>query len=141
MSLEGLLRIRVIERIPIDGDLVRRAFELATRDIKTAKDNFNDSNFDWAYAIAYNAMLQAGRGLMFSKGFRPAGAYGHVAVIKFLHEFFSKKFPEKAMFLLHKYRKKRHRIVYEQTELISSGEAESAVKVAEDFVNIARGLL
>lgn len=37
-------------------------------------------------------MLQAGRSLMFSKGYRPKGKYKHVAVVEFVKSKFGKEF-------------------------------------------------
>lgn len=48
------------ERIEANEDLVRNTLSLAERDIKTALNVFNDEDYDWSLAIAYNAMLQAG---------------------------------------------------------------------------------
>ncbi len=67
------------ERIEADEDLVKNAFTLAKRDIKTARHILEDGDHDWSYAISYNAMLQAGRALMFSEGVRPTGKFKHVS--------------------------------------------------------------
>ena len=45
------------EKIAKDGDLVKNALQLAERDIKTATDVYNNNDYDWAFSIAYNAML------------------------------------------------------------------------------------
>jgi uncharacterized protein (UPF0332 family) len=80
MNLEKLLEENKIEKIE------KREFDvsLAERDLKTAKDNFNSNNFDWALSIAYNAVLQAVRALMFSLGYRPKGKNQHKTVFEFL---------------------------------------------------------
>ena len=79
MSLEKLLRDRVVRRVRVDRGLVRKALSVAKRDLKAARSVFEDENYSWSLAIAYNAMLQAGRALMFSQGFKPAGQYQHAA--------------------------------------------------------------
>jgi len=84
MSLEELLRDRIIRKIKPDRKLALKSLEHAKNDIETAKILIDNERFDWALAVAYNAMLQAGRALMFSKGFRPSSTEGHVAVVKFL---------------------------------------------------------
>ena len=40
MSLEKLLKDRIIRRIRIDRNLVRKTFEIAKRDLKTAEEIF-----------------------------------------------------------------------------------------------------
>jgi len=49
----------------------------------------------WAHNAAYNAMLQAGRALMFFKGYRPKSAEHHLAVVSFVQAVFPTKFPPK----------------------------------------------
>jgi len=43
-------------------------------ELNVARSVLNE-NCDWAFSIAYNAMLQAVRALMFSKGYRPKGVF------------------------------------------------------------------
>jgi uncharacterized protein (UPF0332 family) len=38
-------------------------------------------------------------------------------------------------------RKKRHRIVYEEMDIVSNDEAEQAVKWAEEFVNMITDII
>jgi len=129
------------ERIEKDENLVSNAFQLATRDIKTAADIFNNKDFDWAFSIAYNAMLQAGRSLMFSEGYRPRGEAKHVSVVEFVKMKFGDDFADKILFLFNKIRKKRHIAVYEQVNIISKEEAENALNTAKEFVNKVKDLI
>jgi len=122
------------EKIQVDENLVGNTLKLANRDLKTAENVFNDNDYDWAFAISYNAMLQAGRALMFSEGFRPKGAYKHVSVVEFVKTKFGKKFADNILFMFDKIRKKRHTAVYEQVNIISREEAENAIKTAKEFV-------
>lgn len=61
MSLEELLRNRVLQKTRPDRRLAERTFELAERDVGIAKVLYGMKEFDWCLATAYNAMLQAGR--------------------------------------------------------------------------------
>ena len=129
------------EKITIDENLVKNSIKLAERDIKTSRDVFNNKDYDWSFSIAYNSMLQAGRALMFSEGFRPKGEYKHVSVIEFAKKKFGKDFEEKVLFMFNKIRKKRHVAVYEQVNIISEDEAKNAMETAEQFVNKVKELL
>ncbi|MCK5283158.1 MAG: HEPN domain-containing protein [Nanoarchaeota archaeon] len=120
-------------KIEKDDNLVSNALKLAERDIKTATDVYNNRDYDWAFSIAYNAMLQAGRSLMFSEGYRPIGEAKHVSVIEFVKTKFGKEFAEKILFLFNKIRKKRHVAVYEQVNIISEEEAKNALNTAKEF--------
>ena len=122
------------EKIPYDQDLVNNALQLAHRDMKTAGDVYNNKDYDWTFSIAYNAMLQAGRALMFSEGFRPKGESKHVSVIEFVKMKFNKKFADKLLFMFNKIRKKRHIAVYEQVNIISKEEVKNALDLSKEFV-------
>jgi len=129
------------ERIEYDKNLITNAIQLSERDLKTAENIFNDGDYDWSFAISYNAMLQAGRALMFSEGFRPKGQYKHVSVVEFVKIKFGDKFADKLLFMFNKIRKKRHTAVYEQVNIISNEEAENAFMTAKEFVAKVNELL
>lgn len=135
MSLEELLAKGIIDRVGKDSRRVERMMSLARRDLRTSRSNFIDKNFDWTLAIAYNSMLQAGRALMLSDGYRPVGMYKHVGVIKFLHERFGKELTDQLIYFLDKTRKKRHRVVYDDEGIISADEAGTAINLAKEFLD------
>jgi len=135
MSLEELLRSRAIRRIKPNHRLALNSIKRSRRDLDTAKTLIANKKFDWALAVSYNAMLVAGRALMFNKGYRPSGTEGHVAVLKFLQITFGTEVSNRMMVVMNGMRKKRHRVVYEEMDIVSADEAEQAVKWAEEFVN------
>jgi uncharacterized protein (UPF0332 family) len=49
---------------------VARRLKLAERDIRVA-EKIMAEDWDWAFSIAYNAILQAGRALVFHRGIVP----------------------------------------------------------------------
>ena len=128
------------EPITTDRKLVERALSIAKRDLETADRNLKDGDCDWAFAIAYNAMLQAGRALMFSEGVRPRGEFKHVAVVEFVRQK-SPGFAERLLDSFDRSRKRRHVVVYEQIDTVSKEEAERALAVAEEFVEKAEEML
>jgi uncharacterized protein (UPF0332 family) len=123
------------EKIEVDEDLVRKTSKLAKRDLKTAEHVYKEGDYDWSFAISYNAMLQAGRALMFMEGVRPKGEFKHVSVVEFVKTKFGDQFAEKILFMFNKIRKKRHTAVYEQVDLITQAEAENTLKMAREFVD------
>jgi uncharacterized protein (UPF0332 family) len=135
MGLEELLRKGQIGRIRKDSRLVEKTLRLAERDLKTAKDNLKDKNYDWALAIAYNAMLQAGRALMFHCGYKPKGEFKHVSVVKFAKAISSKCITEDGVAVLDRMRRKRHQAVYDLPQVVSRAEAKEALALAEEFVS------
>ncbi len=109
---------------------------LARRDIETAR-RLLPTDCDWAYNIAYNAALQAGRALMFAKGYRPDGANQHISVVRFAELFLN----EGDIFIFDRMRRKRHSLVYDTAGAISGVEAEFAVRAAETLMQKIETLL
>jgi len=133
--IEDLERDGLIKRLPVDQKKVHAAIALAHRDIKTSQTILS-GDYDWAYTIAYNAILQAGRALMFSKGYRPDGANQHISV-KFAELYLEK---EDAI-IFDRMRRKRHSSVYDTAGSISETEAEFAVSQAEILIRRIENLL
>ena len=131
MSYEKLLEENKIERV------VKKDFDLSLteRDLKSAQDNLDLNNFDWALSIAYNAVLQAGRALIFSLGFRPKGKYQHKTVFEFLIE---TGFDDKLIYYFDSVRKTRHVAVYDEVDYVSEEFANEVVEQAEIFVQKIR---
>ena len=136
MSLEELLRNKIIRRIKPDKSLALNSIKRARRDIATAKTLISGDKFDWSLAVSYNAMLAAGRAFMFDKGYRPSSTEGHLAVVQFLTVMLGTKVSDRMIIVMNGMRKKRHRIVYEEMDIVSKDEAEQAVRWAEEFVNM-----
>jgi len=132
-SIKELITDRKIKPGKFSFIQVQARLNLAYRDLKAAEDSLKSSS-DWDYNIAYNAMLQAGRTLMFQKGFRPiAGEGGHWVVIEFLKIELGGKF-KSILDFMDEMRKKRNRATYDMAGLISDTEARESVKIAKDFV-------
>ncbi len=115
---------------------IKKLLQVASRDLSAAERNLADDP-DWAYTIAYNAVLQAARAIVLAKGFRPRGAEQHSTVVQFINETLGKAFT-KQVGLFDQMRRKRHRVVYEVAGLVSRKEAEQAVAFAKQFVEEIR---
>jgi uncharacterized protein (UPF0332 family) len=119
--IDDLERQGLIRKLPVDRKKVDDALAHAHRDLATAGTILANDQ-DWAYTIAYNAVLQAGRALMFSKGYRPDGANQHVAVVKFAELFLD----QNDTITFDRMRRKRNSSVYDTTGTITESEAEFA---------------
>lgn len=131
MSYEELLRLRIIEPVEITDEEVAALLAVARRDIETAK-NVIGIDLDWAFAIAYNSILQLTLAWMNHLGYRPRGEAKHINTFKFLQE----TLPEERQPIvrrLQKMRKKRNASVYRQRGLISEREAHEVIAFAEDY--------
>jgi len=125
---EDLQRERLVRPLAYDPRRVAEALGLARRDVATARAMLA-VNSDWAYNIAYNAMLQAVRALMFSRGVRPTGCHQHVAVVRYAELHLDRQWSVQ----LDRMRRKRHVSVYDTAGTIPETEAANAVARAEEF--------
>jgi hypothetical protein len=80
---EDLLKAGRIRQEKVSPAEITRALERAERDLKTASIVMTQ-DWDWGFAITYNAILQASRAYMFSLGYRPAAAQGHKNTFAFM---------------------------------------------------------
>jgi uncharacterized protein (UPF0332 family) len=129
-----LLRSRVILRVRPSHALALESIARSRRDIDTAKTLIANEKLDWSLAVSYNAMLVAARALMLERGFRPSSSEGHVAVMKFLQATLGSEVSGRMIMVMNGMRKKRHRIVYEEMDIVSKDEAERGIMWAEEFV-------
>ena len=93
-----------------------------------------------AYAVAYLAMLHAGRAFMLLKGFRPTDGYQHKTVVEFMSHFLGKEF-EIIVARFDEMRKKRNVFTYDVDISISRTEANNALNTAEKFVNLIKNVI
>jgi hypothetical protein len=82
MRYSGLLRDNKVRAEPATRSQVDDQLAAARRDLAAARKL--GVHEEWAFSIAYNAMLLVGRAVMFSEGYRPTAEGGHAAVIEFL---------------------------------------------------------
>jgi len=111
----------------------------ALKDLKTSKANLNIDE-GTAYAIAYLAMLRAGRAFMLLKELRPADGYQHKTVVELMAYFLEKKF-ESLVEHFDRMRKKRNIFTYDVSISISKTEANNALNTAAEFVNVIRDII
>ncbi len=132
MNLSDLLKNGEVRAAPPDAQQAKDCLDASQRDIRAARIMLKE-DCDWAFTIAYNAMLQGARALMFSEGYFPAGEAHHKAVVDYADAKLGAKNRD-LMDLFERMRKKRHHSVYDKAGTISKFEAENAVKTAEEFL-------
>lgn len=132
MPYDRLLKSNRIKPHRASKNQINQLLQLATRDLSTAIRNLEEAP-DWAYSIAYNSILQAGRALMFSDGYRARGGEQHATVVEFVEERLGAPY-EAQVRLFDQMRRKRHRVIYEAAGLVSKKEAEQAIAFAKEFV-------
>jgi uncharacterized protein (UPF0332 family) len=132
MPYDRLIKQARIKEYKATMGEVQQLLKVASRDLNAATNNLAESP-DWAYTMAYNAVLQTGRALMLSQGFRPRGSEQHATVVEFVKEALGGAY-ENQTNLFDQMRRKRHRVIYEVAGLISKNEAEQAVNFSKEFV-------
>jgi uncharacterized protein (UPF0332 family) len=87
---------------------------------------------------AYEAMLKASLGFMFSHGFRARSQPGHhIAIIEFVRARIDKKhFGLLTMF--DRLRRKRNMALYDDTGFVSRHDAEQALESARNLIEVIR---
>jgi uncharacterized protein (UPF0332 family) len=87
---------------------------------------------------AYEAMLKASLGFMFSYGFRARSQLGHhVAIIEFVEARIDKKHSG-LLTVFDRLRRKRNMALYDDTGFVSKHDAEQALEVAREYLGIIR---
>lgn len=87
---------------------------------------------------AYEAMLKASLGFMFSYGFRARSQPGHhIAIIDFVRGRIDKKHSA-LLTVFDRLRRKRNLALYDDTGFVSHHDAEQAVESARQYLDVIR---
>ena len=134
MAIEDLLPTRKIRRHRSTPEEIARQLEIADRDIRMARLTMAE-DWDWAFSIAYNAVLQAARAFMYSQGSRPAAEQGHKNTFAFLRAASGQDLSPTIGYF-ERMRKKRNQAIYDVAGLITEKEARAILKNAIRFVEV-----
>lgn len=133
---EHLVETHRIRKEKVSGAEVKRALEKAERDLKTARKIMAE-DWDWGFAVAYNAVLQASRAYMFSQGYRPRSVQGHKNTFAFMALAMGKDYKDLITYF-DRMRNKRNRAIYDIAGLITETEARNLFKKATEFVALIK---
>ena len=87
---------------------------------------------------AYEAMLKASLGFMFSHGFRARSQPGHhIAIIEFVRSRLDKKHSG-LLTVFDRLRRKRNLALYDDTGFVSRYDAEQALEAAGNYLDVVR---
>jgi uncharacterized protein (UPF0332 family) len=132
MDLRLLEAQRLIEKAKFSDRQIASNLNRAQRDLRTDKANLKIDQ-EWAYTIAYHAMLRAGRAFMFASGYRPRGKDQHKTVVEFCSERLGRDFQHLTT-RFNRMRQKRHDFIYDPERPIPKIEAVKSLESAEQFV-------
>ncbi len=133
---DELLKSGRIRKAKISEAEIRRSIEKAEKDLKTGK-KLMDEDLDWGFAVTYNAVLQASRAYMFSRGYRPGSTQGHKNTFAFMRLTLGRDYRNLITYF-DRMRNKRNRAVYDAYGLITETEAKNLLKEAIKFVALIK---
>jgi len=133
MKIEELIKKRRIHRHRASPGEINRLLELADRDIRMARLIMAE-DWDWAFSIAYNAVLQSARAYIYSQGYRPAAEQGHKNTFAFMRAALGDDLSSTIGYF-DRMRKKRNQAIYDVAGLITEKEAKAILKNAIAFVD------
>lgn len=136
MSYDELLKSGRVRREDISKREVAQGLTRAERDLKVARTVMAE-DWDWAFAIAYDAVFQASRAYMFAQGYRPSSAGSHKNTFAFMRRAMGREY-ESLIRYFDRMRVKRHRAIYDVAGLITETEARNLFAKAEEFVGLVR---
>jgi uncharacterized protein (UPF0332 family) len=141
MNLSEVLSNGLVEKFQSSPEQIRGEIDIAKNDLSSAKKMISIDEWGWAHNAAYNAMLQAGRALMFFKGYRPKSAEHHLAVVSFVQAVFPTKFQSEVLQAFSKARLRRNESMYDRAGSISETQGKNLVEKAEIFISTAIEIL
>jgi len=121
----------------VDWDQIERFLQSAEKRLSSAHKILA---FDEEACLqqAYEAMLKASLGFMFSHGFRARSQPGHhIAIIEFVRARIDKKHSG-LLTVFDRLRRKRNTALYDDTGFVSHHDAQEALESAGNFVSVVR---
>jgi len=131
---KGLLKPQRVNFKQIEKQIIR-----GKKDLKLAEKVLDDEP-EWGATIAYQAMLRAGRALLFSKGYLPTDGGQHKTVVELTHEILGREYS----LLIEKFEKMRRRrnvFFYESDVFGTTTDAENALKAASELIHIIEEMI
>ncbi len=116
MSIDRLVHEGSVHPFRATQEEIAKVMDIAKRDLDEA-EKIQGASLDWAFAIAYNAVLQACRAYMFHMGYRPASSEAHKATFEFTQIAVDEPMKQTIDYF-DRARKKRHRVIYEEPGLV-----------------------
>lgn len=135
MNYQELVKKGLLKKEKIGPDQVNKVMENAYRNLEMAKTLLKEGYEDGSFRFAYEAMLLAGRALVYLYGFRPRAIGSHKIVVEFVKKSLSDEYKALTQ-KFDKMRKTRNYLIYGIGLTISKTEAENALKASEKFLKI-----
>jgi hypothetical protein len=132
MAYEELRERGLVEETRPDFRQISKLLARALQDLSTARANVSIDK-EWAYTIAYQAMLRAGKAIVMAEGWRPRGRDQARTIVLLVGEILG----EEARSLVNGFdrmRRKRQDFMEEPETPIPRYEVEGALKDAQTLI-------
>ena len=133
MNCEKLLKDHLIKKQNPDFEQTKNQLKRARKDPSTA-EAVVPIDLTWSFAIAYHAMMRAGKALMFSRGYLPTTKNSHRTIMEFTRLILGDEYQE-LLLRFNRMRRKRHDFIYDSQNHTTTSEAKSAIKTAREFID------
>lgn len=121
----------LIRKIPASKEQSLLCLEKALDTLKDAEANLKESRFNSAALLAYVAMLNMARAVLFRDGYREKS---HYCVVKYLEGKYGKEFGGGELRKLDSYRQTRHEVQYSAMHNATESEAGGMVEFGWEFL-------
>lgn len=118
---------------------IQKQIQRAFRDITTAQRVLSYDP-EWAATISYQAMLRAGRALLFAHGYLPMDGAQHKTVVELTGKILGSEYADLVR-QFEKLRKKRNLFFYDSEDTGNVGEAQTALEVAPKLLGKIKGAI
>ena len=133
MTYERFLKDKLTKKQKPDFKQISFQLRRSLKDLKTAEANLK-IDLTWALAIAYHAMIRAGRALMFAKGFLPTTKRSHKTIVEFTKLILGHEY-DALVSRFNRLRRKRHDFIYDSKNQITHSEAKSSLDTAKKLID------
>ena len=133
MNYERFLKDNLIKKQKSDFRQISYQLQRALKDLKTAEANLK-IDLTWSLAIAYHAMIRAGRAFMYAKGYLPTTKRSHKTIIEFTKLLLGHEY-DNLVSKFNRLRRKRHDFIYDSKNHITYSEAKSSLDTAKKLID------
>lgn len=133
MTYERFLKDKLIKKQKPDFRQISYQLRRSLKDLKTAEANLK-IDLTWALAIAYHAMIRAGKSLMYSKGYLPTTKRSHKTIVEFTKLILGHEY-DNLVSRFNRLRRKRHDFIYDSKNHITNSEAKSSLDTAKRLID------
>ncbi len=133
MIYEKFLKDNLLKVEKPDFKQISYQLKRSQRDLKTAEANLS-IDLTWAFAIAYHAMMRAGKALLYSRGYLPTAKNYHKTIVELTKLILGEEY-DSVINRFSRMRRQRHDFIYDSKNHITPHEAKSSIDTAKKLIN------